>query len=171
MYKIKINENIYEVSFSKKDNNEGSINGTGFELDIAKKNDSQFHLIKDNKSYLVDLLHIDYEAKKVELKINGETYKGSVEDDLDILLKEMGIENKNKSKANELYAPMPGLVLAVNIEKSQNITKGDTLIVLEAMKMENNLKAESNLVVKDIHCKRGDTVNKNQLLISFENDI
>jgi biotin carboxyl carrier protein len=55
------------------------------------------------------------------------------------------------------------------LKKVKKITKGDTLIVLEAMKMENNLKAESDSIIKDVHCSQGDTVDKNQLLISFEN--
>jgi acetyl/propionyl-CoA carboxylase alpha subunit len=168
MHKIKINEKTYEVNFSH-DNNKGLVNGVDFELDLAQKNESQFHLIKSNQSYCIDVLDINYQTKNIVLKINGQVYEGTVEDDLDILLKKMGIENKPKSGANELHAPMPGLVLAVNIEKGQLVTKGDTLIVLEAMKMENNLKAEGDLVVKDIHCSKGNTVNKNQLLISFEN--
>lgn len=171
MNKIYLNGDVYEVNFDSNDVNKGVINGHDFELDIVQRNDSQYHLIKDDKSYCIDVLQVDYDTKEIRLKINGQIYEGRVENDLDILLKKMGIENKSKSANNELRAPMPGMVLSVNIEKGQKITNGDTLVVLEAMKMENNLKADSNLKVKEIHCSKGDTVNKNQLLISFENDL
>ncbi len=171
MHKIYLNGDVFEVNFDSSDSvNKGVINGIDFELDIAQRNDSQYHIIKDDKSYCIDVLHIDYETKEVRLKINGQIYEGKAENDLDILLKKMGIETKSKSVTNELRAPMPGMVLSVNIEKGKKITRGDTLIVLEAMKMENNLKAESDSIVKDVYCSKGDTVDKNQLLISFEND-
>lgn len=169
MHKIKLNGEVYEVDFNQnKGGDSGKINGSDFKLDIEQRNDLQYHLIKDNKSYCVDILHINYEAKEIKLKINGQVYDGKVEDDLDVLLKKMGIENKAKAIANELHAPMPGMVLAVNVQKGQEVKKGDTLLILEAMKMENNLKSDSNFIVKEIHCSKGDTVNKNQLLFSFE---
>ncbi len=60
------------------------------------------------------------------------------------------------------------MVLSINVVKGQRINKGETLLVLEAMKMENNLKADADFIIKEIHCGKGDTVDKNQLLISFE---
>jgi len=169
MHKIKLNGEVYEVVFDTSDNrNSGTINGANFDLDIEQRNESQYHLIKDDRSYCIDVLHINYETKEIKLKINGQIYDGSVQNDLDVLLKEMGIESKAKSVVNELHAPMPGMVLAINVEKGQQINKGDTLIVLEAMKMENNLKADSDVIVKEIHCIKGDTVDKGQQLISFE---
>jgi len=169
MLKIKLNGNVYEIDFlTKEEKNSGKINGNDFNLDIEQRNDSQYHLIKDNKSYCIDILSIDYDTKEIKLSINGHIYNGTVQDDLDILLKEMGIESKSKSVANELRAPMPGMTLAINVKNGQEVKKGETLMVLEAMKMENNLKADSDVTIKEIHCAKGETVNKNQLLISFE---
>jgi acetyl/propionyl-CoA carboxylase alpha subunit len=120
MHKIYLNGDVFEVNFDSIDtSSKGVINGQDFELDLAQRNDSQYHLIKDNKSYCIDVLKVDYESKEVTLKINGQTYDGKVENDLDVLLKKMGIETKSKSAANELRAPMPGMVLSVNIEKGK----------------------------------------------------
>lgn len=164
---VKINNHEYQINISA-DKHSGTVNNEPFKLDLARRNESQFHLIKDNRSFCVDILHVDYEKKEVKLKINGQLYEGLLQDDIDQLLKKMGFENKSKVAKNEIHAPMPGLVLNILVEKGQKISKGDVILVLEAMKMENNLKAESEGVIKQIHCKKGDTVNKSQLLITFE---
>jgi biotin carboxyl carrier protein len=63
---------------------------------------------------------------------------------------------------------MPGLVLAVKVSPGDKIKKGEALIVLEAMKMENVLKAEADCVIKSIDCIIGSAAEKGQVLISFE---
>jgi len=67
-----------------------------------------------------------------------------------------------------IKAPMPGLVLDVLVESGQTITKGDQLLILEAMKMENVLKAAGDGVVKSIEIKKGNTVEKGQILVEME---
>ncbi len=128
MHKIKLNGKVYEVDFNEyQSKDSGKINGIEFNLDLEQRNDSQYHIIKDDKSYSVDILHIDYDAKEIKLKVNGQVYEGIVQNDLDILLKEMGVESKTKTIANELHAPMPGMVIAVNVQKGQEVKKGETL--------------------------------------------
>ena len=63
---------------------------------------------------------------------------------------------------------MPGLVLDVKLNVGDSVEKGDSILILEAMKMENVLKSPAEGVVKSIHINKGDAVEKNQLLISFE---
>ena len=63
---------------------------------------------------------------------------------------------------------MPGLVLEIRVEIGQSIKEGDPVIVLEAMKMENVLKSPGDAVVKGIAVSKGDAIDKNTLLISFE---
>jgi len=62
---------------------------------------------------------------------------------------------------------MPGLVLDILVSEGQTIQKGDSLLVLEAMKMENNLKAINDAVVKKINVSKGDKVEKNTVLIEL----
>ena len=71
-------------------------------------------------------------------------------------------------KVNDLKAPMPGLVLDILVKEGDKINKGDTLIVLEAMKMENALKAIADATVKKVSVKKGNTVDKNQVLVQLE---
>jgi len=62
---------------------------------------------------------------------------------------------------------MPGLVLDILVSEGQAIQKGDSLLILEAMKMENNLKATNDAVVKKIKVLKGDKVEKNTVLIEL----
>jgi biotin carboxyl carrier protein len=72
------------------------------------------------------------------------------------------------NKANLLKAPMPGLVLKVLVTEGQAVKKGDGLLILEAMKMENIIKASSDGMVKKIHIEEKNIVDKNQKMIEFE---
>nr|WP_241095106.1 biotin/lipoyl-containing protein [Marinicauda algicola] len=63
---------------------------------------------------------------------------------------------------------MPGLVVAVNVAEGQEVKAGEPLVVVEAMKMENVLRAERDGTVKSIHAKAGDSVAADELLIEFE---
>ena len=67
-----------------------------------------------------------------------------------------------------LKAPMPGLVLRVHVAPGQQVVAGAGIVVLEAMKMENELKSASSAVVKAIRVKPGEAVEKGQILVEFE---
>jgi len=63
---------------------------------------------------------------------------------------------------------MPGLVLDVLVENGQEIEEGQPVMVLEAMKMENVIKSKFAGRIKEVHCAKGDAIDKNQLLIECE---
>ena len=63
---------------------------------------------------------------------------------------------------------MPGLVLEVLVKPGQTVKKGDKILVLEAMKMENIIKSPGEGIVKECLAEVGATVEKNQILINFE---
>jgi len=70
--------------------------------------------------------------------------------------------------AEVLKAPMPGLVVRVQVEPGVRVSAGDGLVVLEAMKMENELKAPAGAVVKRVRVTAGEAVEKGQVLVDFE---
>ena len=74
----------------------------------------------------------------------------------------------NTQKVTDVKAPMPGLVLGVSVEIGQEVQKGDGLLILEAMKMENVIKSVGEGIVKAIHIEQGKAVEKGQLLIEME---
>ena len=74
----------------------------------------------------------------------------------------------NAKKVNEVLAPMPGLVIQIIAKEGMQVVKGDPLIVLEAMKMENMIKSPTDGIVKSVEVQQNKTVDKNQVLIRFE---
>ncbi len=157
------NDQEFEVEVEKK-----LVNGKQEEWDILKLGATSAHIIKDNKSYRCELLKADHEAKEFIAKINGSIYHLKAKDRFDQLLKKLGMENLGTSKVNDIKAPMPGLVLSINSEKGSEIKKGDPVIILEAMKMENTIKSPGDGTIKSIEVKVGDAVEKNQVLVLFE---
>jgi biotin carboxyl carrier protein len=88
-------------------------------------------------------------------------------DRFDDLLKELGMDAAASLKVGDLKAPMPGLVVDIPVKEGDTVSKGDTLVILEAMKMENALKAVADATVKKIAVTKGQAVDKNTLLIQL----
>lgn len=117
--------------------------------------------------YHILLEGFDKTAKTVTLRVNGERKVYSVQDRSDELLKKFGIQSFPVPKVNELKSPMPGLVLQILVKEGDVLAKGDPIVVLEAMKMENVLKAPAEVTVKSIVCEPGKAVEKNAVLVRF----
>ncbi|MET1054291.1 MAG: biotin/lipoyl-containing protein [Pedobacter sp.] len=165
MYKVKVNgAQDFELS---EENNVFSLSGQDLELDFKELANGHLHVIYQHKSYQAEIVSELKKEKIVVVKINGRLYHVAVEDQYDRLLKEMGLNGVLGKLALEIKAPMPGLVLSVNVTEGQEIKKGDSLLVLEAMKMENMLKAATDGIVKKIYAGKGDKVEKGQVLIEF----
>jgi biotin carboxyl carrier protein len=149
------------------DANSGLLNDKPFNWNIIKIKDKTYHIIKDNKSYNLEVLSINKEEKLFFVKVNGDKHRFNVKDRFDELLHSLGMDNLAASKVVDLKAPMPGLVLDVIVKVGDEVVKGDTLLILEAMKMENVIKSPTDGVIKSVAIKKGETVEKNQLILNF----
>lgn len=167
MYQIKIGDKAFEVLPAKGSSTSGTINGAEYALDVIGNNDD-YNVIHNNKSHNVTLVSADYDARTFTIRVNSNEYTLDAKDQFDLLLEELGMEDMAGSKVNDLKAPMPGLVLKINVKPGDEVKKGDALIVLEAMKMENILKAEGDATIKAIHTETSKAVEKNQVLIEFD---
>ena len=147
---------------------EGLLNGDFYSLDIEKVDAQTWHILKDNISYYVQWIERNDEAKTYTLKVNGSLIVLEAKNEFDILLEKMGMANVGSAKVSKLKAPMPGKVLDVLVTAGQEVVKGDGLVILEAMKMENVLKADDVGVVKSVNVSIGEAVEKNNVLIEFE---
>ncbi len=166
MLKVNVN-NKKEHSIVFENDSTGTIDGKEFVWDVIEIKDGSFHAIKDNKAYSVEVIKVDALEKKFLISVNGNKYSLTVKDKFDELLKSLGMDNLNAAKVNEIKAPMPGLVLEIRVSEGDEVKKGDAILVLEAMKMENIIKSPTDGVVKKINVKKGVAVEKNQVLINF----
>ncbi len=137
-------------------------------LNTLATDSGEIHLLQDNKSFKVNLLHADWNNKTMTLEVNGEKFDLKIEDEYDQLVKKMGLDISGKQTLKNIKAPMPGLVLDILVKPGQTIQEGDQLLILEAMKMENVLKATGEGVVKSIEVKKAAAVDKGQVLIEME---
>jgi biotin carboxyl carrier protein len=165
MYQIKVNDKFnFDIEVKGQ---ELIVNGESALIDSVELNKNSSHLLYKNKSYTVEVVELNTEEKTAVVKVNGIAYSLNIKDQYDQLLKQLGMDNLAGSKILQVKAPMPGLVLNVLIAERDEVKKGDNLLVLEAMKMENMLKSPTDGVVKKIMIKQGDKVEKNEMLISF----
>jgi biotin carboxyl carrier protein len=137
-------------------------------LDLVRNADGSFHIIRDGRAYTATLLEADPTERTYVFSIGGDKYRIHIADHYERLIQQLGLSVGGTQKQNTIKAPMPGLVLQVSVEVGQSVQKGDTLLILEAMKMENVIKAAGDAVIKHIHAKQGAAVEKGQLLLEME---
>ncbi|MDX2301948.1 MAG: acetyl-CoA carboxylase biotin carboxyl carrier protein subunit [Microscillaceae bacterium] len=143
------------------------LNGEKFDWDLLRLKEGSFHILKDHQSYVVEVLQSDPTTKTFTLKINKSIYTVNLQDRFDLLINRLGMKS-GTNKVSEIKAPMPGLILGISVSVGQQVQKGDTLLILEAMKMENALKSPIDGEIKNIKVKQGENVEKNHLLIEFK---
>ncbi len=138
------------------------------ETDLLEVSENTFHALAGHKSYDVRLVTSDFLRKRYVLIVNGTRYEVAIADDLDVLIQEMGFALSEAESITAIEAPMPGLILEINVTAGQEVQENDTLLILEAMKMENSIVSPRDGLVKSISVAPGDTVEKKQVLIEFE---
>jgi biotin carboxyl carrier protein len=166
MHKVKINgAHTFQIESV---NERFQLNGENLSFDMLTIKNGQMHFIYNNRSFTADFISENTETKSMLFKINGKLCEVYIEDQYDLLLNELGLTSGLNKSALEIKAPMPGLVLQVTVQEGQEMRKGDNLLVLEAMKMENMLKSPTDGIIKKIYISKGDKVEKNQVLIEFQ---
>jgi biotin carboxyl carrier protein len=167
MFQSQIGEEKFTITLEK-EGAEGTINGVDFNWDLLKVAQNRFHILHQNVSYLVTIEKRDTDAKTVTLKVNGKRVVVSTKNKMDLLLESMGLDQVKNKKINEIKAPMPGLVLRSIVAVGDTVAKGDSLLVLEAMKMENVIKSPGDGTIARILVEKGQAVEKNQVLLVFQ---
>ncbi len=167
MGKAKVNEQEFSIKESPDKAFSYEVNGRPVELDAYMNRNGMLCFLYNNYSYQAELISYNENDKLAVIKLNNARYEVKLKDDTDLLLEELGISNKTQ-KVQNIKAPMPGLVLDVKVKEGDEVKKGDGLLVLEAMKMENLIKAQADGKVKKVHIAKGAKVEKNQPMIEME---
>ncbi|MEJ2162961.1 MAG: acetyl-CoA carboxylase biotin carboxyl carrier protein subunit [Robiginitalea sp.] len=136
--------------------------------DMVRLSTQTLHVLKGRKPFKAAILHSDFLNRSYEVQVNGNLYSVRLSDELDQLIAQMGFELGSASAISQVEAPMPGLILDIQVAVGQKVTEGDALLVLEAMKMENLILSPRDGVIKKIAVTEGTAVDKKDLLIEFE---
>ncbi len=166
MYKVNINKVESELNVTVKDSNI-LINNDTFDWDIHPIDKNSFHIIHNNQTFTAHVVDINYDLKEFTFQLNGKIVQLNLKDKMDILLEELGMSDLAQVKINDVKAPMPGLISEILVKEGDEVKQGDSLIILEAMKMENVIKSPGDGVITEIMVKKGSSVEKSQILIQF----
>ena len=146
----------------------------------------KFKFIIDGASYSVNVKSV--EGNQAEIEVNGKNYSVGLEQEVNtlktpILVRKEVVtkpgENKiatkaapmppsNKPSANGIKAPLPGSIIRVVTKVGDTVKEGDLLLIMESMKMENNILSEKNGVVKSIAVEAGQAVMQDDILLELE---
>lgn len=139
-------------------------NGANHQVDLVPLEHNCFSFIIDGRSYTVG---VDGSNNGYTVFLGSRSDKFAVEDfEIARVKRKAGIVDEDKSK--QITAPMPGMIVSIACSEGDSVSKNQPLLIMEAMKMENDLKSPTSGVVKNISVTAGDNVNKGQLLIEFE---
>lgn len=139
-----------------------------------------FSLILGGKTYTVELLSVPETSPAgglptdgqlrhlVALSIKGAQYNVRVDDERSLLLRSFLTKAQTTSTAQVIRAPMPGLISRIEVQIGQEVPIGKGLLVLEAMKMENEIRSLIHGRIKVVHVERGKAVEKGEPLVTIE---
>lgn len=144
-----------------------SVNGKTYEVDFQSVSGQPvFSLLVDGGSYQAAVF--PGEEDTLQVLMRGALYVAMVEDERERRLKSAGGIGVAISGEYVLRAPMPGLIVKVPVTDGQEVKKGDVLVILESMKMQNELKSPRDGKVARVQVKHGDSVEQRQTILSVE---
>ncbi len=164
MFSVTIQNKTYSVENADQNI---QVNGKTMDWDLKWISDRKIHLIFENKSIEAELISFDKESKTIQIRLGDKVSTLSIKDRYDILLEQLGMNNINTGALKEIKAPMPGLILDLKVKPGDVVKKGDVVLILEAMKMENSIKSPGDGIVKAVKITLKQSVEKNQVLIQF----
>jgi biotin carboxyl carrier protein len=164
MFSVNLQNTTYQVEKSS----EGIfVNKNRLIWDIQFIDERRVHLIKGSRSIEAELIAIDSDTKSLQIRLGYKTATLQLKDRFDLLLEKMGMASTGSGNLKEIKAPMPGLILDLKVKPGDLVKKGDVILILEAMKMENIIKSPGDGIVKDVKVSLKQSVEKNQILIRF----
>ena len=167
MINSKVNSNNYSIEFDENNNLRGNIDNNNFDFFIKSEDQNNYCIVKDGVKYDIDIISTNTKNKSIQVLINGKSFGITLEDEFDKIINKLGFKNKTKNTEKQVKAHMPGLIVKIHVKKGDTIIKGQKLLTLEAMKMENVIKAIDDIKIKNVNIKEGNTVEKNDILFNL----
>ena len=162
----KLGEQAYTVGIDEvgKSVYKVSIDGNEFLIDGKKTGRTNYSLIVDNRSFEIE---VDHTEDEYQVLVDGRNYHVNLVDERRVRVggNQSGIEFQGRQKVS---VPMPGKVIAVLVAEGDSVEKGQGLVIVEAMKMENEVRSPINGQVREIRVKPGETVEAGAVLLIVE---
>lgn len=163
-YLARVDDKSYEIEINAED--EVIVDGKRLEVDFRSVfGQPVYSLILDGHSYEA---YVQPSDAGLNVLLLGRQHVVAVEDERQRRLRESSGGPVATQGEFHLRAPMPGLIVAVPVAVGEQVARGQDMIILESMKMQNELKAPRDGVVSRIRVKPGDSVEHNQSLITLE---
>jgi biotin carboxyl carrier protein len=161
-YVTTINDKTFEIDIQP----DGSllVNGEKREVDFHALGPSMYSILDEHMSYE---LTIEEREDEIEVLMHGRLFGVKVMDERAQLLASRSGGLGTESGEITIKSPMPGLIVAVKVEVGQEVTAGQTLVILESMKMQNELKAPRDGVVQSVNVQPGQSVEQNKPLVKI----
>ena len=137
-------------------------------IDCTEVDQNLYHILSGHQSVLAEVESFDSAHRSFVIKLGGNRFVIAIKDRYDLLVDRLGLTKSVGASVSDVYAPMPGLVLDLLVQPGQTVEAGQPLLILEAMKMENIIKAGGEGIVESIQVSNGTTVDKGQLLVSMK---
>jgi biotin carboxyl carrier protein len=124
------------------------------------------YIVWKNKKYLLDV--IEKNQNRYTVMINGVWYSFTVETPISLKRRRYLEEKGETSSSVSIEAPMPGKIIDILVEEGSEVKEGEPIIILEAMKMQNEIASHVTGVVKSITVKKNDSVMKDDVMIEIQ---
>ncbi|MFW6184833.1 MAG: biotin/lipoyl-containing protein [Chloroflexota bacterium] len=162
-YITTVNDKEYIIEIDQE--NEITVNGQKHQIDFQQLSDGgSLSLIIDHQS--LEAI-VDERDDAWEVLLHGELYAVTVQDERSYRLAQARGKLSDDGDTVIIRSPMPGLILDVLVEKGDSVSKGQTVVILESMKMENELRAARDGQILRVHVEKGAGVEKNQDLVTI----
>ncbi len=135
-------------------------------VEIISDKQGFVYIVWKKKKYLVDI--IEKNQNQYEILVNGVSYSISVESPFSYKRRKFLAKSKEESKVEKIQAPMPGKIVEFLVEENQVVKEGEPLLILEAMKMQNEITSNIHGKINKINFHAEDTVMKDDILIEVE---
>ena len=165
-YLANVGENTYHISLDDQDTRiDLDINGEPLQIDLVPINgDHTYSLLINGRSCVATMMDMD---ESCQVMIDGRVYAVDVEEEELARLRSQ-VKREHHAGGEQIKAPMPGRIIDIEVAVGDTVESGQGVAIIEAMKMENELRALAGGVVKEIRTRVGDAVNKNDILVVLE---
>ncbi|MFZ1678994.1 MAG: biotin/lipoyl-containing protein [Saprospiraceae bacterium] len=162
---IEIDGERFEMTANESGVSHSTIND---QMNMITQVDGVYQFKEGNTLHQLKVIGYDTESHMYSIEMDGQLKQVRIYRELDLMIEKMGLNTMHSKKLSVMEAPMPGLVTSIKIVAGDHVTKGTTLLILEAMKMENVIAAPHDATIKEVKVKVGQAVERGFPLVEFE---